>query len=286
MIKTRVVNPLIGFVLVTRLDNSFEAAAYTLLGAYLGSSLAQTLSSRSLCAALVVGLIVAYGFVINDYWDVEVDRLSKPDRPIPSGRVSRRAAGMVAALLTITALMVALSLGPAMAWMAGFTILLATLYSYYLKATVLLGNAAMALLDASIVIYGGLSVENLVPAIWVISILTFLYAFAQEILYTVADREGDARAGLRTTAAALGPNRAIDLFRLFALGFVITAIVPWFLGIAPNRYLYTVLPCSVLPMLGIIIVISPRTSEPTIRRSLGIMKLIWFSSLLPVVLLK
>jgi geranylgeranylglycerol-phosphate geranylgeranyltransferase len=189
-------------------------------------------------------------------------------------------------VLAISALIVAATLGSVMAGLALGTVLLSTLYSYYLKGTVLLGNGVMALLDASIVIYGGLSVRNLVPAVWVVSLMTFLYVFAQEILYTVADREGDARAGLRTTAAALGPTVALYLFRLFALGFIIIAVLPWFLGIAPNRYLYTILPCSVLPMLGIVIVMRPHATEQTVRRLLGIMKLVWFSSLLPVVLLK
>ncbi|WP_220594751.1 UbiA family prenyltransferase [Oscillochloris sp. ZM17-4] len=131
---------------ITRYTNSIYAAVYTLVGSYLAGGAAAALAPKSWGAAAVVGLVVAYGFVINDYVDVTVDGYSKPQRPIPAGRIARGAALGLALALASAALLLAAALGPDLGLFALGTTLLATLYSFALKGTVLWGNACMALL--------------------------------------------------------------------------------------------------------------------------------------------
>jgi 4-hydroxybenzoate polyprenyltransferase len=54
---------------------------------------------------LVLSLSLFYcgGMVFNDICDAEIDSLQRPSRPIPSGKISRREASKVAALLFISA---------------------------------------------------------------------------------------------------------------------------------------------------------------------------------------
>ena len=275
-----------GLAQIIRVEDSLQAGLYTLLGAYLASDATRALSAPVLRAALVVALIVAFGFVINDYQDVAVDMLNRPMRPIPSGRVSRRAAGALLVALAISALGLAWTLGLQLLLLALLTVILSAAYSLYLKNTLLLGNAAVALLDATIVLYGGLAAGNLTTAVWVVSVLTFLYIVAHEILHAVEDHAGDALAGLHTTVTRLGITAALRLFRIVALAFVVAALVPWFLGVASDWYLYAALLCSILPVVGVVVLLSRRVTDRTIRLSGRVMKWVWLSSLIPVVLLK
>jgi 4-hydroxybenzoate polyprenyltransferase len=55
------------------------------------------------------------GMVLNDFFDVEQDARERPDRPIPSGRVSRREAAWLGAFLLASGVLVALLAGWAMA---------------------------------------------------------------------------------------------------------------------------------------------------------------------------
>ncbi|MDJ0576645.1 MAG: UbiA family prenyltransferase [Xenococcaceae cyanobacterium MO_234.B1] len=286
MKKSHVIAHLMTFIKITRPDNSLLAAVYTLLGAYLSCDITNLLSSTVLKAALVVGLVVAFGFVINDYMDVAVDSLSKPQRPIPSGQISPSAAGLLALVLTLVALGVAWTMGPLLTAIALATIILSTSYSFFLKNTLLLGNATIALLNATIMVYGSLATSKIMPAVWFASLLAFLYIFCQEILYATEDQEGDTLAGLKTTAVRLGRGAALHLFQVLALVFVIAAIFPFFLGLMPALYIYIIIPCSVLPVVGIIIWLSLNRTDEAIHQSLRVMRLVWFSSLLPLVLLK
>jgi geranylgeranylglycerol-phosphate geranylgeranyltransferase len=271
---------------LTRIDNSAHAAAYTLLGAYLAADPVVLLTPPVLLAATVVALVVAFGFVINDFHDVEVDRLSKPDRPVPSGRVSRRDCGLLALALAAAALLVATRLGQVFVVLALATILMSTAYSFWLKRTLLLGNLAMALLDSTIIVYGGLAAGGLPPAIWIVSCLMFIYIVAQEIMYTIDDQRGDALAAQRTTANRLGRGGALRLARILLLAFVAAALLPWFLGLASERYLYAIILCSVLPALGVVYVASPSASDRTVSVAVRVMKAVWLTSLVPVFLLR
>ncbi len=286
MLKTLSLNQLRGIIQITRPKVSIVAASYSLLGAYLSGNGRELLSSTVLRAALVVGLIVAFSFAINDYRDADTDRLNHPERPIPSGRVSYRIARILSLALALTALGIALTLGPLLTIIALFNTVLSTLYSYFLKSTVLIGNSVIAFLNASIVVYGSLAVGRLIPAIWIISLLTFLYSLAQEILFAVGDQEGDAKTGLRTTATYLGTTTSLRLFQLIALSFVVVAIGVWFLGLVPARYLFAMIPCSIFPLVGIVILLSRKVTDSSIHLSIRVIKFVRFFSLLPGILLK
>jgi geranylgeranylglycerol-phosphate geranylgeranyltransferase len=276
-----------GLVQITRPHNCVAAALASLLGAYLAGGVAHLLSPPVVGASIVVGLVVGACNVVNDYRDVTADRVDKPHRPIPSGRVSRRAAGGLALVLALAALGVAWTLGPwPMAAIALATTILGVGYSYCLKSTVLLGNGAIGLLCGTTVIYGGLAAGDLTPQVTVAGMLVSLFVFTREILKAIADRRGDTLAGVHTVATRLGTPASLRLFQILAVVFVVAALAPWFLHLTGDRYLYAMLPCSILPTVVIAILLGFRPTERTIHLSLRVTKFLWFSSLSAMVLLK
>src|SRR6516164_6711151 len=82
---------------LVRLPNVFTAAADSLAGWLLvGGTLAEPRRWLPLAAASMV--LYAAGMALNDYFDVDIDRVERPGRPIPTGRVSATfAAGLGAA---------------------------------------------------------------------------------------------------------------------------------------------------------------------------------------------
>lgn len=274
-----------GLFQVTRFTNSLYAGGYTLVGAYLSGGLAAARAPAPWLAALVVALVVAYGFVINDYVDVEVDALGKPHRPIPAGRLARRDALAFAVALAAAALAVAAALGPALALCAAATIGVATLYSFALKGTVLVGNACMGLLIASIPLFGAQAAGGVTPAVWVVAGLMWLFDFSHEVLKTTADHAGDRAAGLATVATAFGVPGAVRIFQLLALLFCAAALLPWPLGLASPAYAAALLPCALLPTLATVALLARSTDDPAIALALRVMRYMWVSNLLPIVLL-
>lgn len=285
MVARGVQAQLAGLAQLTRFTNSLYAGTYTLVGATLAGGGAALLAPAPWLAALVVGLVVAYGFVINDYLDVVVDGLGKPWRPIPAGQISRRDALRLACSLAALALAAALGLGWELALFAAGTVAVAAAYSLVLKNTVLWGNACMGLLIAAIPLYGGLATGSAPPVLWMVAGLMWLFDFSHEVLKTTADHGGDRAAGLTTVATALGVRGAVGVFQLLALLFCGVALLPWLLGIAPALYGVALLVCALLPTIGVVALLARRHDDAAIALALRVMRYMWVSNLLPILVL-
>lgn len=274
------------YIQITRISNSAYAAVYTLVGAYLAGGLPAVAMPTSLAAALVVALVVAYGFVINDYIDVTVDSYSKPQRPLPAGRLARRDALIFGlALVGLALALAAIRLGVPLALFALGTVGLASVYSLFLKGTVLWGNACMGLLIGSIALFGALAAGALPRRVWLVAGLMWLFDMTHEILKTTVDYAGDGQANLATVATVFGVPGALLVFRGFALAFCLLALLPWVFGAASLTYLVLVLVCAVLPTLGVVWLLAGDGSDAMIARALRIMRYMWVSNLLPIIAL-
>ena len=152
----------------------------------------------------MVLLVVACGNDVNDYRDADADAVAILARPIPSGRVSRRAAGWIAIALGLGATLIAATLGPALGVFALFAVGLSVAYSYVLKEIPLVGNLSVGVLCGAILVYGALAAGSVTLAVALSCAMTCLFVFAQEIFYTVEDAPGDYASGVRTTATAFG----------------------------------------------------------------------------------
>jgi geranylgeranylglycerol-phosphate geranylgeranyltransferase len=271
---------------VVRLRNAAVGAGYALLGAYVAGGATQVATSPVLRSALVVLLVVASGNVINDYRDADADATAKPTRPIPSGRVSRAAAAWLFVALAGSASALALTLASPLGVFALTTIVVSVAYSYLLKNIPLLGNATVGLLCGATLLYGAWAAGGLTPAVAWAGAMTAVFVFAQEVFYTVEDEHGDRLTGVDTTATRLGTGTAVRIFNLLAALFVVVALAPWLHGVAPDRYLYAVLPCTVLPTMAAIgLLRRPRTTA-LIDRVSRLTRLIWFTSVVSVALLR
>ncbi len=136
-------------------------------------------------------------FAINDYFDVETDRANKRfDRPLVSGALGRQTALNVALSTFILGVAVSYFINLSAFVLAIIFGVLAFLYSYRLKDTLLVGNVYIALSMVIAFIYGDFVVSgnfNLVPSIVIISMIIFLSGLAREIHGMIRDFRGDAR---------------------------------------------------------------------------------------------
>jgi len=103
----------------------------------------------------VVFLITGSGNAINDYYDVEIDRINKPERPIPSGRISKSKALYFSVSLFAVGTLIAFFINMTCGIIALFNSLLLVYYAATLKRTVLIGNLSIGYLTGSTFLFGG-----------------------------------------------------------------------------------------------------------------------------------
>ncbi len=209
---------------ITRPHNAIVAGLTALLGYLIATG---TLTSPSLVLAVIVVLITAAGNVINDVDNLEIDRINRPDRPIPSGEISLRVAKGYTAVLFVAGIALTTLTTSLCLLIALINSVILVAYATRLKRIPVLGNVAVAYLTASIFLFGGAfaGIEGLVRNI-PIAAITFLATIAREVLKDAEDVEGDAIGGARTLPMIIGIRGTGMVAFACASGAVVASILP------------------------------------------------------------
>lgn len=201
--------------------------------------------------------ICAYSMSVNDIYDLEVDRVNRPERPIPSGRVSPHDASRVSFMLLAAGMACSfLSLIPLAVVIAGAYALLSWVYNAKAKKSGLPGNLIVASSLAIPFIYGGaVSGGSIGGSLLLMMALTaFFSGVGREVVKAMADVEGDAKREVNSLARQRGPVFASRTGALFFLLAVLTSWVPLATGLANEVYtIGVVVPDAIFVYLAVAI---------------------------------
>ena len=163
--------------------------------------------------ALAAVLLNAGSNVVNQCFDVEIDRINKPGRPLPSGRVSARSAALFGGLLYATALGLAPLAHPRLLAIFVPTAALTFLYSappVRLRRHALPASFTLGIVRGCLLIVAGWAAVQPVwhPAPWFAGLVFGLYIFGAGNTKDFTDVKGDAAYGIRTLPLLFGTHRA------------------------------------------------------------------------------
>lgn len=182
--------------------------------------------------------------IFNDYFDLEVDRINSPQRPLPSGRVTPAEAIVFGILTAFVALLMALLIHPIvfglclLLWLMGF------LYNWKLKAAGLWGNLIVSANVAMTFILGGVSAGQITnPLVWVFGSIAFVFDLAEEIAGDAMDMQGDQERGSHSIAIRYGRQVALHISASLFTVMVGLTFVPIFLG---EKGLEYILPIAIM----------------------------------------
>ncbi|MGC4056993.1 MAG: geranylgeranylglycerol-phosphate geranylgeranyltransferase [Chitinophagaceae bacterium] len=247
-------------------------------------------------------LIAAAGYIINDYFDIKIDAINRPQKAILDRVIDRRQAIIAHSVLNVLALVLA----GAVAWSAGkwywlfvqlFSTVLLFFYSSHFKRLYVIGNVVVALLTAltifTLFIYEpGLwyfvsqppmlrkGDAELANPIWVLGIYTgfaFVLTWMREIVKDMEDHIGDAAEGCVTMPIKLGLKRTARFIQLISLAAIIPLViasvkVQGVLGI----YTFFVL---TLPLTAWVLLLNRRASTQHYHRMSRYLKVIMVSGI-------
>jgi geranylgeranylglycerol-phosphate geranylgeranyltransferase len=187
---------------------------------------------RSLLGFLTGFFISSFSMVSNDLYDVEVDRVNQPDRPIPSGTVSVGSAKNFCIVLLVLGLVASAGLGVITFGIAALFALIGWYYNFQGKKSGLFGNSLVALSLAIPYIFGSVSLGDYhVNLGYILALTSFLAGMGREVLKGVADVEGDKIRNVKTVAVERGGKTARQLSAAFFLLAVATSSLPLLLNL-------------------------------------------------------
>ena len=218
---------------IIRPGNAFLAVVSILLVAFIGG----VFNLPVLVTCIVVFVVTGFGNSINDYFDYKIDKINKPERPIPSGRISRKTAGYYSLVLALSGnVLTILFLGMIPEVIVLTSTLLMFYYAYSLKKKLLIGNILISFLTGLSFVFGGVVVGIVVASIY-LGFYAFLTTMMREIVKDMEDVKGDSQEGANTLPIAYGMKVSSVLAAAFMIFASLTSPILYFIGILTIWYL-------------------------------------------------
>ncbi|MFX0087937.1 MAG: UbiA family prenyltransferase [Candidatus Hodarchaeota archaeon] len=171
-----------------------------------------------------VGLILSSSTnTVNDIMDLELDRIEKPNRPLPRKDITISEAWGIFIIESFIAYICGLMLGLPAFILTVLVSIISFLYSFKLKNIIVFKNTLTAFGVASAFLVGALGTQHELPtSVFLFFLLIFISVVAFEIHKDIADIEGDSQLGKQTLPTVVGLQKSayIAVF-LYIVGFIV-----------------------------------------------------------------
>ncbi len=186
------------------------------------------------CIGLVMAAVLnAASNALNQIYDLEIDRINKPRRPLPSGRLSMQDAWQFTLATYAVALVLAWLVAPGGRHECFWIVLVATvitvLYSappFRTKRLGIWANLTIAIPRGVLLKVAGWSAVKTIVGTepWFIGAIFGLFLLGASTTKDFADMDGDARGGCRTLPIIYGVRRAAWMISpAFVIPFIMIA---------------------------------------------------------------
>ena len=182
--------------------------------------------AKIIFAAVSASFTAGAGNIINDIFDIEIDRINRPDRPLPSGKLKPDAAYFFYSLLVVCSVILSALINSSALIIELFTTAALFSYSYKLKKIPLAGNITISFLTGLVFIYGGVAVNNTSYAL-----LPAFFAFAinliRELIKDMEDIKGDYPKGANTFPVKYGFTKTKKIIIVSTLILIAATVYPF-----------------------------------------------------------
>lgn len=224
----------------------FFSGAVTAIGAAPAESLDWPTLLPGLIGAVMAAVFNAGSNALNQIYDLDIDRINKPNRPLPSGRLSIRAAWIFTVIAYVLTLVLAWAVAPGgrheCFWIVLIAVVATLIYSMpplRTKQRGMWANITIAIPRGVLLKVAGWSAVKTVVGLepWFIGSIFGLFLLGASTTKDFADMEGDARGGCRTLPIIYGVRKAAWMISpSFVLPFLLINVGVW-MGILTGQTL-------------------------------------------------
>jgi 4-hydroxybenzoate polyprenyltransferase len=195
--------------------------------------------------------IAAAGYIINDYYDVKIDLVNKPERVVIGKGITRRYAILLHSMLSLLGIALGFIIGWRIAAINFASVFLLWWYSNDLKRHPFVGNVVVALMTgiAVMMVDGLYETGNLL--ILVYAAFAFFMTLIREIIKDMEDLKGDHTFGCRTLPIVWGFRKTkILVYSILAFFSVGVLMLNFYFTRLPEYYFLIFL----FPLLVVLVI--------------------------------
>jgi 4-hydroxybenzoate polyprenyltransferase len=170
-------------------------------------------------------MIAAAGYIINDYYDIKIDLINKPDRVVIGKTITRRYAIFFHTVISVTGV----GMGLLINWKVGavnfVSVFLLWLYSNNLKRQPLIGNFVVSILTGLSIFLLSFLYEQYLPLVMTYSLFAFFMTLIREVVKDMEDMKGDTTFGCKTLPIVWGIRKT--KYFLYGIISLFSVVVLW-----------------------------------------------------------
>ncbi len=229
----------------------FMSGALTAVGAAPREVWTMSLLVYPIAGSVMAACLNAGNNAINQIYDLEIDRVNKPKRPLPSGRLTIRDTWLFTAITYGLALILAWLVAPGgrheCFWLVAVAVVCTLLYSVPPFRTKRLGiwaNVTIAIPRGVLLKVAGWSSVKTIVGVepWYIGAIFGLFLLGATTTKDFADMDGDRRGGCRTLPIQFGVRRAAWMISpSFVVPFLMIPLGAWLHVLTGNFWLLQIL---------------------------------------------
>lgn len=247
-------------------------------------------------------LIAAAGYIINDYFDLNIDRVNKPAKLVVEKIIKRRWTiiwhWVLSGIGTLLSVYVSWRLrNPVIALANSGCVLLLWVYSTTFKKRLLIGNFVISLLTAWVIlvlyvaefhfrIFRDPELHGHLSRVFKFAIVyggfAFMLSLIREVIKDIEDMEGDARYGCRTMPILWGINTSKVFTATWLLVLICSLVILQFYALQYGWYPITayVILLLILPLIYTLRLLRRATVKADYHRLSSLVKLIMLAGIL------
>ena len=211
--------------------------------------------------ALVVLCFAGASNILNDVLDINIDKINRPNRMLPSGHLKIQEALLLMSILYALGIMATSYLHPVGQQIALALVLpLLALYTPLFKQLPFIGNLVVGAILGLVFIFTEGAIMGNVDKMWIPFCLATTLSSIRELVKDVADMEGDAVGDLQTFPRKYGLIATLWFLRILTIALCFGAIIPWLEGWYGNYYLFMLIGGVALPSLYAVFILLQETS--------------------------
>lgn len=296
--------PNLVFIALTQI--LFEYCIYRTI--YIGGSVNPSEHRQFIFLVIASVLIAAAGYIINDYFDLNIDQVNKPDKVVVNVLINRRWVifwhmflSLLGFFFTVSALPIAEYWHLVLANLS--SIVLLWFYSTNLKKQLLVGNVLISLMTAWVIgilffskypftVNELLTVNHDEVRFFRFAVLytsfAFIISLIREVIKDMEDLEGDRKYSCRTMPIVWGIN-ASKVFVAVWIIVLVSALAILQFYVLPFGWWLSVLYCLLLiiaPLLWILMRLFKAQSPADFHRLSSVVKLVMFTGIVSMVFIR
>ncbi|WP_439558918.1 geranylgeranylglycerol-phosphate geranylgeranyltransferase [Dyadobacter sp.] len=225
--------------------------------------------------------IAAAGYIINDYFDIKIDIVNKPERVVVGRYLKRRWAIGAHQILNVLGAVLGLAVSPYIFLINVFSITLLWFYSERFKRAPFIGNFIVSLLTAMSLLILTVHFPANRHLVLIYSVFSFFISLVREVAKDMEDIKGDEAHGCRTLPIIWGIPRTRNFLYVVLILFVFTLFA--MARVLNNSLLVLLFILLLLPILYLAFKLSRADTRKDFKEISSLCKIIMLLGLLTMI---